>query len=96
MKLATGLATVEDFETGEYHEQYRIVYETTTNSKHLEVVKWFVKSKYKKVLVLPDKPYKNPNSLRSALSERMGYLVQPDDCFVSVTQKRDRVYLEKT
>ncbi|MBR4955815.1 MAG: hypothetical protein IKY46_07880 [Clostridia bacterium] len=96
MKLAAGLATIEDFETGEYHEQYRIVYETKTKSRHLEAIKWFAKSPHKKVLIVPDRAYKNAGVLRCAMSERMGYFVQPDDCYITAAQRSGRVYLEKT
>lgn len=96
MKLAIGLKTVENFETGEYSETYDIVYETKTYSRHLEALKWFAKSKYKKVLVVPDYSYRHYYTLRSALAERMGHFVQPDDCFISIVEKNKRVYFEKT
>lgn len=96
MKLATGLATVEDFATGEYHEKYRVAYETQSRDKLLDAVKWFVESPYRKVLVIPDSQYKQIGSLRGLLAERLKMVGQPKDCFVSVVQKRDRVFLEKT
>lgn len=96
MQLATGVVTIEDFETGEHIEKLWVVYETKTRSKMLEVLEWFAKSKYKKLLVVPDSIYKSGASLRGAFSERMGYFIQPDDCFVSVVQEKNRVFLEKT
>ena len=96
MKLATGFAVVEDFETGEQFEKYRVVYETYSKRKLLEVLEWFGKSKYNKVLVVPDTDYTKKASLRSMLAERMREFEQPKDCFVSVVMKYGRVYLEKS
>jgi hypothetical protein len=96
MKLATGLATVEDFETGEYHEEYRVVYETKTRGKLVEALKWFAQSEHKKVLVVPDREYTKDESLRSMLAEHLRWFEQPKDCFISVIMKHGRVYLEKT
>ena len=95
MKLAAGLATIEDYETGEYFEEYKIVYETKTHSKYLEALEWFARSKYRKVLVVPDEKCKSVEARRGAFAERMGYFIQPDDCYISVTQKDKRVYIEK-
>lgn len=95
MKLVIGVITEEDFETGERKETYNVVYETKTKSRQLEVLKWFASSKYKKLMVVPDKVYKRRDTLRSSFAERMGFFVQPDDCFVAVTQKFGRVFLEK-
>ena len=96
MILATGFATVEDFETGEQYEKYRVVYETHSKRKLLEVLEWFAESKYKKVLVVPDTDYTKKASLRSMFAERMREFEQPEDGFVSVVMKYGRVYLEKS
>lgn len=95
MKLAAGIVIAEDWETGEHYEEYKIVYETKTHSKYLEALEWFAKSKHKKVLVVPDDKCNSAQARRGAFAERMGFFIQPDDCFVSVTQKGKRVYLEK-
>lgn len=96
MILASGVATVEDFETGEHHEEYRIVYKTKTSRQNIEAIKWFIKSKYKKVLVVPDKEYSTKTTLRTILNDSLSRIVQPDDCWISATQKYNRIYLEKS
>ena len=96
MQLATGIATIEDFETGEYYEKYRIVFTSTGRNCGLEAIKWFAKSKYDKVIVVPDPKYRDSHTMRQGLAERMGYFAQPEDCFVSIVQKNKRLYLEKT
>lgn len=95
MKLASGVATVEDFETGEYHEEYKVVFERKT-SRYLEAIRWFAKSKYKKVLIVPEKEYSTGSSLRIIIGDSIRKFVQPDDCWISVVQKYNRVYLEKS
>lgn len=95
MKLAKGFLYIEDVNTGEKYEEYKVVYTAQSADKARECIRWFEKSEYNRLLVVQESEYKSLDAFRrlfvNVLAQHKRYGLQS----VYIVQKHNRLYLER-
>lgn len=93
--VADRIEMVEDVATGERTYKYNVIKEFSGNHKIKDMFRWFEKSPYKKlVIVPPENHYSSFISFRGAFAFELCHRTPPDTYF-TVSQKNKQLYLEK-